>query len=77
MLAAVLAVIEIVVGGLQYALSESLFSKEDALDRIKMALLGLFIALVSWLILNTINPELVNLKDPTLNLNINNTSTGL
>ena len=72
-LAAVLAVVELVVGGMQYALSESLFTKEDAKDRITKALLGLMIALVSWILLNTINPDLVKFRDLKFNLNISTT----
>lgn len=59
-LAAVIAVTQLVIGGMQYALSEGLTSKEDAKDRIWAAIWGLLLALLSWLILNTINPNLVN-----------------
>lgn len=61
-LAALLAVLMIVVGGIQYtvtAVSES--AKKDAKDRIWGALWGLLIVLSAWLILNTINPDLVSL----------------
>ncbi|KKT41830.1 MAG: hypothetical protein UW30_C0004G0029 [Candidatus Giovannonibacteria bacterium GW2011_GWA2_44_13b] len=77
MLAAVLAVVQIVIGGMEYALSESILAKEAGKDRIQMALLGLFIALLSYIILNTINPDLVNLKIPqidTLNVAGSNSS---
>ncbi|OGF63199.1 hypothetical protein A2662_00945 [Candidatus Giovannonibacteria bacterium RIFCSPHIGHO2_01_FULL_45_33] len=58
-LAAVIAVVQLVVGGMQYSLSEGLTSKEDAKDRIWAAIWGLLLALLSWLILNTINTNLV------------------
>lgn len=61
-LAVVIAVVQLVIGGMQYALSEGLTSKEDAKDRIWSAIGGLFLALLSWLILNTINPDFVNPK---------------
>src|SRR3989344_2130674 len=61
-LAAVLAVVEIVIGGIEYAVTEAIDSKADAKDRIRQAILGLLLALASWLILYTINPELINLK---------------
>ena len=61
-LAAVLAVVEIVIGGIEYAVTEAIDSKADAIDRIRQAILGLLLALASWLILYTINPELINLK---------------
>jgi len=58
-LCGVLAVIMIVIGGVQYMGDESVFGKTDAKDRIKNAILGLFIALGSFALLNTINPELL------------------
>ncbi len=61
-LAAVLAVVEIVIGGIEYAVTEAIDSKTDAIDRIRQAILGLLLALASWLILSTINPALVNLQ---------------
>src|SRR3989338_7018541 len=60
--AAVLAVVMIVIGGIEYAVTEAIDAKADAKDRITQAILGLLLALISWLILSTINPELVNLK---------------
>lgn len=61
-LAAVLAVVEIVIGGIEYAVTEAIDAKADAKDRILQAILGLLLALASWLILWTINPALVNLQ---------------
>ncbi|KKT40900.1 MAG: hypothetical protein UW28_C0017G0004 [Parcubacteria group bacterium GW2011_GWA2_44_13] len=66
MLAAVLAVVQIVIGGMEWAFSESILAKGEGKDRIQMALLGLLIALLSYIILNTINPDLVNLKIPQI-----------
>jgi len=60
-LAGVLAVLMIVIGGIQYIGSGmSPSGKEDAKDRITSAILGLLLALGAYLILNTINPNLVN-----------------
>ena len=61
-LAAVLATIMIIWGGIEYAVSEAVDAKSDAKDRITQAILGLLLALMSYLILNTINPNLVNLN---------------
>lgn len=62
-LAGVLAVLMIVIGGIQYIGSGmSPSAKEDAKGRITNAILGLLLALASWLILNTINPNLVSLR---------------
>jgi hypothetical protein len=62
-LAGVLAVLMIVIGGIQYIGSGmSPSAKEDARGKITNAILGLLLALGSWLILHTINPDLVSLK---------------
>ena len=61
-LAAALTVIMIIWGGVEYMLTDSVFSKEDGKKKIKEALLGLGLALVSWLILYTINPEILKFK---------------
>ena len=60
-LMSVLAVIMIVVGGIQYMVSSSGGEKQGGKDRITNALMGLVLALSAYLILNTINPHLVNL----------------
>ena len=57
-LCAALAVIMIVVGGIQYMGNESVFGKTEAKSRIFSAILGLLIALGAFAILNTINPAL-------------------
>lgn len=60
--AVALAVVMIVWGGAEIMLSESVFKKTDGKKRIQDALLGLCLALVSWLILYIINPEILNFK---------------
>jgi len=53
----------LVMGGFQWMSSVGNPTKiSDAKDRINSALLGLIIILMSWLILNTINPELTVLR---------------
>ena len=59
-IAAVLAMVMIVMGGIEYMTSDLISSKEAGKDTIKNALLGLFIALGAYLILNTINPKLLS-----------------
>lgn len=54
-----LAVIMIVIGGIQYMGDESIFAKTEAKSRIKMAIFGLIIALAAYALLNTINPDLL------------------
>jgi len=57
---AVLAVIMILMGGIEYMTSELISSKEAGKERIRNALLGLVLALGAWTILHTINPNLLN-----------------
>ncbi len=61
-LAGVLAVVMLVVGGIQWMGSESVFGKVNAKEQITSALLGLLIALGSYALLNTINPDLLGKK---------------
>ncbi len=58
---AVLAVIMIIIGGFQIMGSESYSSRDAGKTRIRQAILGLLILLLSYLILYTINPELTDL----------------
>lgn len=58
---AVLAVIIIVVGGIEYMTSELVSSKEHGKNQITQAILGLILALGAWLILNQLNPKLLEL----------------
>src|SRR3989344_143074 len=55
--AVILAILMLVIAGVEYtAAGVSPSAKEDAKKRIMYALGGLLLALLSWLILNTINP---------------------
>ena len=56
----VLAVVMIVMGGIQYMTSDLVSSKEAGKESIRNAILGLLLGLGAWLILNTINPDLLN-----------------
>lgn len=57
---ALLAFLMIVIGGIEYMTSESISGKGAGKERIQNAILGLLIALASWLILETINPKLLD-----------------
>ncbi len=59
-LCAVAAVVMITIGGIEWAGSELISKKEDGKQRIWQAVLGLVLALSSYLILYTINPDLLN-----------------
>lgn len=54
-----LAVIMIVLGGVQYMGNESIFGQTEAKKKIMAAILGLIIALGSYALLNTLNPALL------------------
>lgn len=56
------AVVMLVVAGIGYMISESGVDIEKAKDRAKAALWGLLLLTMSWLILYTINPQLLNFK---------------
>jgi hypothetical protein len=64
----VLAVVAVVVGGFQYVSSATLGGKTSGRETIQNALIGLGLAISSYLILNSLNPALLNfdLKIKTL-----------
>lgn len=63
----ILALVQMMFGGIRYILAAGNVSKhEEAKNTIQQALLGLGLLLASFLLLRTINPDLVNLKNPTL-----------
>lgn len=72
-IAGILALIMIVVGGITYVTSESFGGKGKGKEYIINAIIGLVLALGAWVILNTINPNLaedLNLTIPTQTLSI-------
>lgn len=54
-----LAVIMIVFGGIQYMSTDAFQGKSEAKNTISNAIWGLLLALSAWLILHTINPDLI------------------
>ncbi len=58
-LAGLFAVFMIVLGGLEYMSTDAVTKKESGKEKIQNALIGLALALGSYLILNTINPQLL------------------
>lgn len=60
--AAFLAFVKIIFGGVKYMLSDVITNKEDAKKDIRGALIGLLIVISAFLVLNTINPQLVQLN---------------
>ncbi len=61
-LAGVLAVVMIVIYGIMYMGDESVFGKTEAKSKIMKAIGGLILALVSYALLRTINPDLIGGK---------------
>ena len=59
-IAVVLALVMIIWGGIQKMTTDSWFGQDEAKKKIKDALIGLGLALVSWILLYTINPCLVD-----------------
>ncbi len=57
-----LAVLMIIIGGIQYVSSDAWGRKSEGKERILAALLGLVIALGSYALLKTINPDLLGTK---------------
>ncbi|KKU70310.1 MAG: hypothetical protein UX94_C0008G0002 [Parcubacteria group bacterium GW2011_GWA2_47_21] len=62
LIAGVLAVLTLAAAGIQYMTTDSIPSKGSAKEKIQNAVLGLLLALGAYLILITINPELLNLR---------------
>lgn len=58
--AALLAVLMITIGGFEYMTSTIPGVKADGKSRIVGAILGLLLILLSWLILNIINPDILS-----------------
>ena len=67
----VLGVIMFTWAGIEYIVSESMNTKADGKKRMQNALIGLAIALASYILLNTINPALVTLES----LNVSTSAT--
>jgi hypothetical protein len=61
--AGALAVVMIVIGGIQYMSSDAVGEKQSGKETMSNAVIGLGLALVSYLLLYTINPKLTIIKD--------------
>jgi hypothetical protein len=61
--AGALAVVMIVIGGIQYMSSDAVGEKSSGKETMQNALIGLGLALTSYLLLYTINPQLTIIKD--------------
>lgn len=63
---AFVAVTMLVIAGITYMVSEKTFSKLVAREKIKAAFFGMAILAGAWLILNTVNPRLLEFKKELL-----------
>lgn len=70
----VLAVIVIIIGGLQYMSTDAISGKSDGRNKITAALTGLVFVLAAYLILQTINPNLVRFSLPVVGVNVTRTA---
>jgi hypothetical protein len=61
-IAAVLAFIVITFGGVTYATSDALQGKQDGKAHIENGIYGLLLVIGAWVILNTINPQLLDFR---------------
>jgi hypothetical protein len=61
-IAGFLAVIMIAVGGLQYMSTDTIGGKGEGRERITYAIMGLLLILFAWILLSTINPDIVSLR---------------
>lgn len=57
--AGVLAVVMLIFGGIQYMSTDAVSGKSDGISKMEQAIWGLLIVLASYVILNTVNPNLV------------------
>jgi hypothetical protein len=77
---ALFGVIKISFAGVKYSMSDVVTSKESAKEDIKGVLLGLAILLLPFVVLNTINPDLIKLdvlkNAPKINMTTGNASGG-
>ena len=74
---AFVAVTVLVIGGITYMISEAAVTKLVAREKIKAAFWGLAILAGAWLILNTVNPELLTFNRDFLNPAQNSTTGGV
>jgi len=71
-----LSVLFIVIGAIQYMTTDAVFSKSEGKEKILSAIGGLILALSSYLILSTINPQIVSNLDLKIGENLDIENTG-
>lgn len=77
-IAAVLAFVMITFGGIMYATSDAITGKAQGREYLENAIWGLLLVIGAWVILNTINPKILDFKLTLTTPNVaSNTSPGL
>ncbi len=75
-LAGIFGVLMIVVGGFTYMTSDVVTKKTDGKEQIKNAVLGVLLALLSWLLLNTISSKLIDFEIGIYNTQVSSNGNG-
>ena len=75
-IAGVLAVIMIIVGGIEYMSTDAFQGKNNAKNKITNALGGLLLTLSAWLILYTVNPNLIDFNLDIKKIEIKSSAEG-
>ncbi len=65
-IAGFLAVVMIAFGGIQYMSTDAIHGKSEGRERITYALMGLLLILFSWILLNTVNPDILDFSNDAL-----------
>lgn len=76
-LAVGLAVVMIILGGIQYMSTDAIGKKEDGKKRITAAIVGLLVALGSYMLLNTLSPDLLSTKLTLTNVSVQDIHGGV
>ncbi len=74
--AGVLAVLMIMFGGMQYLTASSGMAKTTGKETIRKALIGFGFTIIAWAILNTVNPQLTDLKLELKGLKVGGSAPG-
>lgn len=71
-----LGVIMIVLGGIQYMTTDAISKKEGGKEMISNSIFGVVLALFSWVLLNTVNPNLLDIRiDPPKGVSVTVSAT--
>lgn len=69
-IAVILAILMTIYGGIKYMTTDAVFNKKDGKKIIQQAIVGLLLALSAWLILEQINPQILQLNTLTPSIGV-------